>query len=132
MSGTEGVDRPDGPTYEEWVAALDRNGFYLECANGHGSLPPRRVCPECGDTDLTQRSLPGTGTVATFSEVHVAGPAFAGETPYVTAVVDFGPVRLTGVLREVAADEVAVGDEVRADVEPDGPGDRPLVVFRPA
>lgn len=132
MSGDEGVDRRDGPTYEAWVAALDRNGFYLECANGHGSLPPRRVCPECGDTDLTQQSLPGTGTVATFSEVHVAGPAFTGETPYVTAVVDFGAVRLTGVLREVAADEVAVGDEVRADVEPDGPGDRPLVVFRPA
>lgn len=119
-------------SYEEWVDALTEGGFYLECGNGHGSLPPRRVCPECGDTDLAERALPGTGAVSTFSEVHVAAPAFADETPYVTAIVDFGPVRLTGVLRDVAADEVAIGDSVAPDVEPDGPDDRPLVVFRPA
>lgn len=132
--GTGPTDAGDarGPTFDEWVASLDRNGFYLECGNGHGSLPPRRACPECGNTNLTQQSLPGTGTVATFSEVHVAGPAFAEETPYVTAVVDFGPVRLTGVLRDVPADEVAIGDEVWPDVETDGPGGRPLVVFHPA
>lgn len=133
MTGEGGGEPvPREGSYEEWIDALAEGGFYLECGNGHGSLPPRRVCPECGDTDLAERPLPGTGSVATFSEVHVAAPAFADETPYVTAVVDFGPVRLTGVLRDVSADEVAIGDSVAPDVEPDGPGGQPLVVFRPA
>lgn len=123
---------PRGGGYDEWVASLAEGGFYLDCSNGHGSLPPRRVCPECGDTDLTERDLPDTGTVRTFSEVHVAAPAFADEVPYVTAIADFGAVRLTGVLRDAAADEIAIGDTVTADVDPDGPNGGPLVVFRPA
>lgn len=122
---------PREGSYDEWLDALADGGFYLECSNGHGSLPPRRVCPTCGDTELTERDLPDTGELATFSEVHVAAPAFADETPYVTAVADFGPVRLTGVVPGVAGDEVAIGDEVAVDVDPDGPGGRPLVVFRP-
>lgn len=123
---------PSGGGYDEWVASLAEGGFYLECVNGHGSLPPRRVCPECGDTDLARRDLPSTGTVETFSEVHVATPAFTDEAPYVTAIADFGAVRLTGVLRDVAVDEVEIGDAVTADVDPDGPSGGPLVVLRPA
>ena len=90
------------------------------------------MCPECGSASLSEEPLAGTGTIETHSVVHVAGPRFADDTPYATAIADFGPVRLTGVLRGVAADELAIGDAVRPDAEPDGPGDRPLVVFRPA
>ncbi|WP_313691439.1 Zn-ribbon domain-containing OB-fold protein [Halorarum halobium] len=136
---TDDADGPDTATaepreggYDEWIAGLAEGGFHLECPNGHGSLPPRRVCPECGDTDLSRVDLPPAGTVATFSEVHVAAPAFADEAPYVSAVVDFGPVRLTGVLRDVEPEAVAIGDAVAPDVELDGPGGDPLVVFRPA
>lgn len=117
--------------YDEWLAALaDDEGYALACPEGHGSLPPRRVCPDCGSTALSEDPLAETGTVETYSVVHVAGPRFADDTPYVNAIADFGPVRLTGVLR--GADDVAVGDRVAVAVEERATDGEPLVVFRPA
>ena len=148
MSGSDGgADRSDGnggdatvrepprdTGYDEWVDALAAGeGFYVECANGHGSLPPRRVCPECGSRDLSEEPLPASGELATFSEVHVAPPAFADETPYVTGIADFGPVRITGAVRGVDADAVAVGTRVSvgvADRSDDAAAER-LVVLEP-
>ncbi|WP_435127550.1 Zn-ribbon domain-containing OB-fold protein [Halobaculum sp. D14] len=123
---------PTDTGYDEWVASLGDGGYYLACPDGHGSLPPRRVCPECGSDDLTERDLPETGAVETFTEQHVAAPAFADDVPYVTAVVEFGPVRLTGVVRGVDAADVEIGQRVTVDAtDHDGSG-RALVVFRPA
>jgi len=121
--------------YDEWLDALgDGEGYALVCPEGHGSLPPRRVCPECGSATLSEERLAGTGTVETYSVVHVAGPQFADDTPYVTAVAHFGPVRITGVLRgvEPGSDAVAVGDRVAVGVEERATDGAPLVAFRPA
>ena len=127
-------DKPDAPAdteYDEWADALADDAYYLECANGHGSLPPRRVCPECGSRELSATSLPETGEVATFSEVHVAPSGFGEEPPYVTAIAEFGAVRLTGIVRGPSDRDVEVGTPVRADVaDNEATGDR-LVVFRP-
>lgn len=83
--------------YDDFLDALAAgDGYYLECENGHRSLPPRRACPKCASRDLRETALPETGTVASFTEVHVPTPAFADDAPYVVAVVDFGAVRLTG------------------------------------
>ncbi|WP_435100034.1 Zn-ribbon domain-containing OB-fold protein [Halorubrum sp. N11] len=120
--------------YDEWLDALaDGEGYALVCPDGHGSLPPRRVCPECGSTSLSEAPLAETGSVETYSVVHVAGPRFTDDTPYVNVVADFGPVRLTGVLRgiEPAPDAVAVGDRVAVGVEERATDGDPLVVFRP-
>ncbi|GAB3698227.1 Zn-ribbon domain-containing OB-fold protein [Halorubrum pallidum] len=121
--------------YDEWVDALaDGEGYALVCPNGHGSLPPRRVCPECGSTELSREPFDSTGTVETHSVVHVPSPRFADDAPYVTAIVDLGPARVTGVVRGIDPDPTAIdtGDEVEASVgtrETDG---ERLVVFRPA
>ncbi|WP_227355117.1 Zn-ribbon domain-containing OB-fold protein [Haladaptatus salinisoli] len=114
--------------YDEWLDAVaDGEGYYLECENGHGSLPPRRVCPRCGATDLEETPLPETGEVETYTVVHVAAPSFADDAPYTTAVADFGPVRLTGV----ADDDVEVGTEVAATVgETETAGERLLLFER--
>ncbi|WP_336034452.1 Zn-ribbon domain-containing OB-fold protein [Halobacterium yunchengense] len=117
--------------FDELLDALaDGDGYYLECANGHGSLPPRRVCPDCGSADLSEARLPATGEVVTFTRVHVPAPSFVEDAPYVTAVVDFGPVRLTG---QVLADpgDVDVGTTVDVAVgETETAGER-VVVFEP-
>lgn len=119
-------------TYDEWLDGLAAGeGFYLESPEGHGSLPPRRVCPHSGSTDLTQKPLPETGTVEVFSVVHVGAKTFSEDTPYINAIVDFGPVGLTGVLRGVDPDEVSVGDDVRVTVETRETTDDRLIVFRP-
>ena len=92
--------------YDDWLDALESGeGYYLECANGHGSLPPRRVCPHCASRELAEEPLPETGVVESHTTIHVATPSFVDDAPYVTAVVDFGPVRLTG---QVLADEADV------------------------
>ncbi|SHG52399.1 Zn-ribbon domain-containing OB-fold protein [Halobaculum gomorrense] len=124
-------EAPANTGYDEWVDALAEGGYFIECANGHGSLPPRRVCPECGSVDLSEESLPETGEVATFSEIHVAPSGFGEEPPYVTAVVDFGPVRVTGIVRDLSADEVEIGTAVRPDAEENGASENLVVVFRP-
>jgi len=120
--------------FDEWLDALaDGEGFYLEGPEGDGSLPPRRVDPHTGSTDLAERPLPEVGTVETFSVVHVAPPAFTDDAPYVTAVADFGPVRLTGVLRGVEPDDdvIDLGTNVEATVERRETDDARIVVLRP-
>ena len=111
--------REDG--YDDLLDAIESNtGYYLSCPAGHGSLPPRQVCPTCGDDDLSTEPLPDTGTVVTFTEIAVPAPAFTGQTP-VVVIADFGPVRLTGRLVD-DADALEVGSEVVPTVasSPDG------------
>ncbi|WP_434522171.1 Zn-ribbon domain-containing OB-fold protein [Halorubrum sp. AS12] len=128
---------PTDREYAEWLDALaGGDGFALVCPDGHGSLPPRRVCPECGSTELSREPLREVGTVETYSVVHVPSPRFADDAPYATAVVDFGPTRLTGIVRDGdrgsdATPEVEIGDRVAVGVgERVTDGER-LVVFRP-
>ncbi|MFB6122776.1 MAG: Zn-ribbon domain-containing OB-fold protein [Haloferacaceae archaeon] len=118
--------------FDEWLAAIgEGEAFYLECDEGHGSLPPRRICPHCGSFELTETPLPASGTVETFTTVYVGTPDFTDEEPYVTAIADFGPVRLTGVLRDVDPDEAAVGMTVEPDVGENASTGDSLLVFRP-
>lgn len=119
--------------FDEWLDALGGDGYYLACPEGHGSLPPRRTCPHCGARDLTEEPLPEEGVVETYTQIHVAGPEFEGETPYVTAVASFGPVRLTGVFGGLGDEkpEPTVGQRVRVDTEPNPNTDESMVVFRP-
>jgi uncharacterized OB-fold protein len=118
--------------YDEWLDALGTGeGYYLECPEGHGWLPPRRVCPECGATDLAETDLPGSGEVVTYTVTQVASPSFAEDAPYVVAIVDFGPVRTTGQVRGVDPDDVDVGMVVGATVGDRETTDDRLVEFRP-
>ena len=118
--------------FDDWLDAIeDGEEYYFECADGHGALPPCRVCPECGSTDLKRTDLPDSGAVDTFTLVNVAAPQFADDTPYVTAVADFGMVRLTGVLRGMDHDDVEVGTTVSVGVEETETTGERVLTFRP-
>ncbi|MFC7155393.1 Zn-ribbon domain-containing OB-fold protein [Halomarina halobia] len=106
MSGDERGSAGRNEGFDDLLDAIEAGeGYYLRCPDGHGSLPPRRVCPHCGARDLDERPLPESGTVATYTVVRVPTPQFDEDAPYATAVVDFGTVRLTGI---VDADPEAV------------------------
>ncbi|PSQ16855.1 nucleic acid-binding protein [Halobacteriales archaeon QS_8_69_26] len=118
--------------YDEFVAAVaEGEAYYLECANGHGELPPRRVCPECGSTEFTEEPLPAAGEVRTYTVTHVAAPSFADDAPYVTAIADFGPVRITAQLRGIDPDDVETGMSVGLGVETTETTGADLLVVRP-
>lgn len=116
--------------HDEWLDALAAGeGYFLRCPEGHASLPPRRVCPHCGDGDLAETPLPESGTVETYTVTHVASPGFADDVPYVTAIARFGRARLTGQLRGVDHDDVEVGTTVGAGVgERETTGERVIVL----
>ncbi|WP_121822711.1 Zn-ribbon domain-containing OB-fold protein [Halostella salina] len=107
------TDNPTGARdagYDDFLDAVETGEpYYLACPEGHGWLPPRTVCPDCGSADLSEESLPGAGEVETYTVAHVAAPSFADDAPYVTAITRFGPVRVTGLLRGVAPDDVERG-----------------------
>jgi len=118
--------------FDDWLDAIkDDDAYYFECSDGHGALPPCRVCPECGSTDLERTQLPASGTISTFTVVNVAAPQFEDDTPYATAVTDFGKVRLTGVVRGIEPGEVEAGATVGVGIEEtDTTGER-VLTFRP-
>ncbi|WP_336136850.1 Zn-ribbon domain-containing OB-fold protein [Natronomonas amylolytica] len=102
--------RHDG--YDDLLDAIEEDGgYYLACPNGHGTVPPRRVCPDCGSRELTERPLPEKGEILAATTISVAGPQFEDDAPYVTAIADFGNVRLTGLVRGSDA-EPSPGDAV--------------------
>jgi uncharacterized OB-fold protein len=130
MSASTGDARDGG--YDDLLDAVaDGEGYYLECPAGHGWLPPRRVCPECGARELAEEPLPESGTVETHTTIAVPTPRLADDAPFVTALADFGPVRLTGQLRGIDPEDVEAGLSVGVDVgESVTTGDR-VLVFRP-
>lgn len=125
-------DRARDGAYDDLLDAIAAGeGYYLACANDHGLLPPRRVCPYCGSRDLAETPLPDSGEVATYTTVSVPTPGFSEDAPYVTAIADFGPLRITGIVRGIDPEDVAVGLTVGVDVgERATTGDR-AIVFRP-
>lgn len=118
--------------FDEWLDAVRADdGYYLECENEHGSLPPRRVCPHCGSLELAETPLPDAGEIETVTVTHVATPNFDEDTPYATAIAGFGNVRLTGQVRDVDLDAIEVGMTVSVDVAETATTGDDVVVFRP-
>lgn len=119
--------------YDDFLDAVgEGEPYYLECDQGHGSLPPRQVCPDCGDSELDEAALPQVGTIEAHNVVHVPTPRFQDDTPYATAIVDFGPVSVTGQVRGVDPQDVENGMEVTIDIDrTETDGDR-VLVFEPA
>ncbi|WP_049922936.1 Zn-ribbon domain-containing OB-fold protein [Halopiger djelfimassiliensis] len=113
MSDTEVQDAG----FDDWLdAAADDEAYSLECPEGHHSLPPRRVCPDCGATTLEEVPLPETGEIETFTVTHVPTPAFEDDAPYATAIASFGSVRVTGQVVDTDLETVETGLSVELEV----------------
>lgn len=118
----------DADPFGQFLDAIEAgDAYYLQCPDGHGSVPPRRICPDCHSRDLSRAPLPSTGEIVTYTVVSVPAPRFADDGPYVTAIADFGPVTITGQLRDVEPDSVETGQTVSLAVDA-ADGD-PFVAF---
>jgi hypothetical protein len=114
------TDHADGVRdagFDDWLDALAAGeGYHLRCPEGHASLPPRLVCPDCGAGDLSEAPLTTAGELVTYSVVHVGTDEFDGQTPYVVGIAALGDVCLTGLVRGLDPEAVAVGTAVEATV----------------
>jgi uncharacterized OB-fold protein len=124
-------DARDGG-YDDFLDAIEAGEpYYLEAPNGDGSLPPARIDPTTGTRELTEQPLPDTGEIQTLTQTHVAAPDFADDAPFVVAVVDFGPVSVTGQIRGAEPSAVDIGQEVTIGVDRTETNDERVVVFEP-
>ena len=123
--------RDDG--YDDFIDAVeDGEPFYLESPSGNGWLPPRACDPETGEQELVEKELPETGEILTHTTTYVSGPDFADDAPYVVAIASFGPVNITGQMRDIDPESVEIGQEVEIGVERTQTLDERVLVFYPA
>src|SRR6476646_1458440 len=85
-----------------WQAAKEHRLLIPRCnACTKFWFPPSRLCPHCLSDDTGWESVSGRGKIYSFVVFHrVYHPAFAGEVPYVVAIVELeeGPRMLTNIV----------------------------------
>ncbi|MFC9837902.1 Zn-ribbon domain-containing OB-fold protein [Rhodococcus sp. NPDC127530] len=104
--------------------------LYQQCADCEAVVwRPRHLCPECWGTSLNWLESARTGTVYTFTAVHVAPtPAWAERVPYTIASIELGEGFWVMVhIAEDEVDTVQIGDQVEVIA---GDGDVPLVAHK--
>ena len=117
--------------FDDFLDAVEEGEpYYLASPSGDGWLPPREFDPATGERDLTQEEMPDSGEVLTSTAVNVAGPSFADDAPYVVAVAEFGPVRITGMVPG-RQEELEIGQEVELGVGRTETEDERTVLFHP-
>lgn len=116
-----------------WDATRDRKLVLQHCdACARAIWFPRTVCPECMSTELEWREASGRASVYAVSvQYRAALPQLADRVPYAVALVDLEEgVRMMTNVVDCPAEDVTVGQPVRATWEPLGDG-RHLLLFEP-
>jgi hypothetical protein len=85
-----------------WEAAKEHRLLIPRCkACKQFWFPPSKLCPHCLSDDVDWETVSGRGHIYSFVVFHrVYHPAFAGEVPYVVAIVQLeeGPRMLTNIV----------------------------------
>jgi uncharacterized protein len=119
-----------------WEAAAAHRLVVERCtACGHTRHPPGPACPRCRSTASEWHTLPGTGTVYTYTVVHQAFiPSLSDKLPYAVIAVDLdgaAGARLVSNLVDGDPHEVYVDMPVEVAWEDMGP-ELAVPRFRPA
>ncbi len=119
MSSKPLPDLDDGVAAPYWAGAARHELVLPWCDHcDQVFFPPRLMCPQCWQRDINWRQVSGTGTVWTFTEVHVAfyDDTWAVDVPYVVAVVELeeGPRLLTNLI-DADPEALSIGDPVELE-----------------
>lgn len=106
-----------------WDACRRRELRIQRCADcGTFRHPPGLICAHCLSTRIEWATVPGTGTVFSYTiAAHPTHPALRGHAPYNIAVVlldEAGDVRLVINVMRVANEDLAIGMRVRLEWDP--------------
>ena len=98
---------------------------------GELAIPPKELCPACGERAWQPVPLAGEGTIASFTVIRVAPRAYAADVPYGIAAVKLKEgVSLLGRIVDIPLEELAIGLPVR--FRPFVKDDQTAVGFGPA
>lgn len=126
--------KTDDPINEEfWQQCQDGVLRFQRCGGcGAWRFLPRYMCAKCGSPDYEWAPSQGRGRVFSWTVTHQAFyPAFAGDIPYITAVVELDEgVRMATRLFECAPDAVVLDMPVELVFQDIG-DDFKLPCFRP-
>jgi uncharacterized OB-fold protein len=111
------IPLPDGDSKPFWDAVAQEKLLIQRCdACQQFVFYPRSICPHCFSDMLSWVEARGTGTIYSFTVVHRAFGPFAGQTPFVVALVELAEgvrmmTRITG--SEPGAGAVRIGAPVQ-------------------
>ena len=127
------LPKPAPESVPYWEAAKKHQLELPKCnACGKFWFPPSQSCPNCLAVDFDFKPVSGRGKVYSFVTFHrVYHPAFAGEVPYVVAIVELeeGPRLHTNIVG-CTNDQIHIGMPVEVVFEKVN-DDTALVKFRP-
>jgi uncharacterized OB-fold protein len=79
-------------------------------------FPPRQVCSGCRGQKFSNVILAQSGTVETFTVIHVAPTGFGDQVPYAVGIIKLDDgVRLTAQIVDAELDKLAIGDRVKLE-----------------
>jgi uncharacterized OB-fold protein len=114
------IPNPTPETAPYWQGCAEGELRLQHCEDcGHVQFPPRRLCSGCFSQAVLWRKAAGTGTLRSWSMVtSPADPAFAGEVPFMSALIelDEGPTMLS-VVRNCAPESAHIGMRLEVEFE---------------
>lgn len=79
---------------------------------------PRSICPHCFSDQLSWVAASGKGTIYSYTVVHQAFGAFAGDVPFIIAIVELEEgVRMMTRIIDSPREHVKIGTPVRVTFE---------------
>lgn len=110
---------PDGDSQPFWEGVARHELLIQHCdACQRYVFYPRSHCPHCFADSLSWAPAAGTGTIYSYTVVHQAYGAFAGDVPFVVALVELQEgVRMMTRITGSAPEAVRIGAQVHVVFE---------------
>jgi len=86
----------------------------IECVNcGKLYIPPKYMCPECGNSEFKKVALSQKGKVLTYTTIRVPPLGFESQAPYHVGIVELDRgIKLTCRIISPGGKPPDIGDEV--------------------
>jgi uncharacterized OB-fold protein len=76
-------------------------------------VPPKYMCPECGNSEFTEVALSGNGQILTYTTIRVPPLGFEDQVPYDIAVLQLDEgIKLTARIATQGEERPKIGDKV--------------------
>jgi uncharacterized OB-fold protein len=116
------------PTIESFYrSCAERKLMGVKCTRCKKvTVPPRSLCPHCGNGDMNWTELPSRGRLVTYTVIHVPPSQFQELAPYAVGIVEFTEgARLPGMIRDVKPENLKIGMELQTEFEATVPSEWP-------